>query len=290
MIEKRNKNMMKSMTGFGRAEVVDADRKFTVEMKSVNHRYLDFNIKMPKRLSFFESAVRSVLKEYMQRGKVDIFISYEDFTCSQVVLQYNRDMAAQYMKYFKEMQEEFELRNDITTSQLGRCPEVFTMEESTADEKELWSLLEKALREAGEQMVESRQAEGARLQKDLEDKLDAMNGKVDQVEERAPEIVTAYRKRLEDKLQEVLADTTLDENRIAAEVILFADKVCTDEETVRLKSHIVHMKNVFQEETGVGRKLDFIAQEMNRTLAKPQRAQSFFLSCSPPKAAEIAPM
>lgn len=256
--------MMKSMTGFGRAEIQDAERKFTVEMKSVNHRYLDFNIKMPKRLSFFESAVRSLLKEYIQRGKVDVFITYEDFTQSQVVLKYNQEMAAQYLGYFKEMESQFGLKNDITASQLGRFPEVFTMEEGTSDEEELWGLLEKALREAGSKMVESRETEGSRLHKDLEEKLDGMYEKVQQVEERAPQIMKEYRARLEEKLQEVLVDTAMDENRIAAELILYADKICTDEETVRLKSHIDHMKKVFQEETGVGRKLDFIAQEMNR--------------------------
>lgn len=256
--------MIKSMTGFGRAEVQDSERKFTVEIKSVNHRYLDFNIRMPKKLVFFENAIRSILKEYMQRGKVDVFISYEDYTPSNVVLQYKKDIAAQYLTYFRQMAEDFGLKDDVTVTQLGRCPEVFSMEEGTVDEEEIWGLLEKALRSAGEQFSHARQMEGEHLRNDLYLKLDDMTEKVSQVEVRSPEIIKEYRTKLEEKLKEVLTDTQLEENRIAAEVVIFADKICTDEETVRLKSHIEHMRKVLQEGSGIGRKLDFIAQEMNR--------------------------
>lgn len=256
--------MIKSMTGFGRAEVQDSERKFTVEIKSVNHRYLDFNIRMPKKLVFFENAIRGILKEYMQRGKVDVFISYEDYTSSNVVLQYKKDIAAQYLTYFRQMAEDFGLKDDVTVTQLGRCPEVFTMEEGSVDEEEIWELLEKALRSAGEQFSHARQMEGEHLRNDLYLKLDDMTEKVTQIEVRSPEIIREYRAKLEEKLKEVLADTQLEENRIAAEVVIFADKICTDEETVRLKSHVEHMRKVLQEGSGIGRKLDFIAQEMNR--------------------------
>lgn len=256
--------MIKSMTGFGRAEVQDSERKFTVEIKSVNHRYLDFNIRMPKKLVFFENAIRGILKEYMQRGKVDVFISYEDYTPSNVVLQYKKDIAAQYLTYFRQMAEDFGLKDDVTVTQLGRCPEVFTMEEGSVDEEEIWELLEKALRSAGEQFSHARQMEGEHLRNDLYLKLDDMTEKVTQIEVRSPEIIREYRAKLEEKLKEVLADTQLEENRIAAEVVIFADKICTDEETVRLKSHVEHMRKVLQEGSGIGRKLDFIAQEMNR--------------------------
>lgn len=256
--------MIKSMTGFGRAEVQDGERKFTVEIKSVNHRYLDFNIKMPKKLSFFENTIRGLLKEYMQRGKVDVFISYEDFTQTNVVLQYNGKMAAQYLAYFKEMEQEFGLANDVTVSVLGHFPEVFAMEEKAADEKELWSLLEQALRQACENFSQARQQEGENLRQDLYTKLDSLIRKVEQVEERSPQILSEYRQKLEEKLKELLADSQIEESRIASEVIIFADKICTDEETVRLKSHIEHMKKVLADGNGIGRKLDFIAQEMNR--------------------------
>lgn len=256
--------MIKSMTGFGRAEIQDEERKFTVEIKSVNHRYLDFNIKMPKKLSFFESGIRTILKEYMQRGKVDVFITYEDFTQSSLVLQYKKEIASQYVKYYQEMAEEFGLENDLKVSDLGRCPEVFSMEEAVPDEKELWSLLTKALREAGEQFAAARHHEGLNLKQDLCEKLDALYKKVELIEERGPKILAEYRTKLEEKVKELLGDTTLEESRIAAEVVIFADKICTDEETVRLKSHIDNMKQALEYGVGIGRKLDFVAQEMNR--------------------------
>ena len=246
--------MIKSMTGFGRAELVDEEKKITVEMKSVNHRYLDINMRMPKKLSFFEAAIRNLLKEYIQRGKVDLFITYEDYTQARVSVKYNREIAGQYLTYIQEMGREFGLDTEITAAALSKYPEVFTMEEQTPDEKELWTALEEVIRRTAGQFVESRTQEGAHLRQDILEKLKTMDKKVDLVEQRSPEILGEYREKLEGKVKELLADTQIEESRIAAEVILFADKICTDEETVRLKSHIHR----------VGRKLDFIAQEMNR--------------------------
>lgn len=256
--------MIKSMTGYGRAEIQDSDQKFTVEMKSVNHRYLDFNFKMPKKLSFFESGIRSLLKEYMQRGKVDVFISYEDYTKSRVSIQYNKEMAGQYLQYFKQMEVDFGLDNNIRVSDLSRYPEVLIMEEQPLDEQELWSMLEKAIREATKAFVDTRQKEGESLFNDLVLKLNHMVEQIVLIEERAPGILTEYREKLENKVKELLEDSQLEETRIASEVVLFADKICTDEETVRLRSHITNMKQVLSEGQGIGRKLDFIAQEMNR--------------------------
>ena len=256
--------MIKSMTGFGRAENLQGNRKFTVEIKAVNHRYFDVSIKMPKKLSFFESAIRTLLKTYMQRGKVDVFITYEDFTEENVSLKYNEAVAAQYLKYYRQMADTFGLRDDISVSVLGRCPEVFTMEEQTVDEKEIWALLEVALKQACEQFVESRITEGERLKEDLFDKLDGMIRDVDAIEDRYPQIMTEYREKLTLKVEELLGDAQMEEGRIAAEVILFADKICTDEETVRLRSHIESMREELLSGGSVGRKLDFLAQEMNR--------------------------
>ena len=256
--------MIKSMTGFGRAENLQGNRKFTVEMKAVNHRYFDVSIKMPKKLSFFESAIRTLLKTYMQRGKVDVFITYEDFTEENVSLKYNEAVATQYLKYYRQMAETFGLRDDISVSVLGRCPEVFTMEEQTVDEKEIWVVLESALKQACEQFVESRITEGERLKEDLFDKLDGMIKDVDAIEDRYPQIMTEYREKLTLKVEELLGDAQMEEGRIAAEVILFADKICTDEETVRLRSHIESMREELLGGGSVGRKLDFLAQEMNR--------------------------
>lgn len=256
--------MIKSMTGFGRCEVLKDSRKFTVELKGVNHRYLDTNIRMPKKLNFFETSIRTLLKQYANRGKIDIFINYEDTSENQVSLKYNKALAAEYVKYFKQMGEEFSIENDMRVSTLSRCPEVLTMEEQCEDEEELWNGLKEALEGALVQFVETRKTEGQNLKRDILDKLCGMDKQVTYIEKRSPEIVAQYRSKLEDKVKELLADTQLEESRIAAEVILFADKICTDEEVVRLKSHIEHMRATLEEEEGIGRKLDFIAQEMNR--------------------------
>lgn len=256
--------MIKSMTGFGRCENHQGDRKFTVEMKAVNHRYFDVNIRMPKKLNFFETAIRSVLKEYLQRGKVDVFITYEDYSETNLSLKYNEAVAAQYLAYFREMEEKLGVKNDVSASILGRCPEVFSMEEQAVDEKQIWEVLETALRGAGEQMVESRIREGEALKKDLLEKLDGMLLDTAKVEERYPGIMEEYRNKIHEKVRELLEDSQIDEGRLAAEVVLYADKICTDEETVRLRSHIENMAAELKKGGSVGRKLDFIAQEMNR--------------------------
>lgn len=256
--------MIKSMTGFGRCEICEADRKFTVEMKSVNHRYLDVTIKMPKKLNFFESASRAVLKEYIQRGKVDIFISYEDLTEENVSVKYNRDVAAKYLEYLRQMSEDFGLEDDIRISTLSRYPEVFTMEEVEADEKDLWAVLEKAVRGAAEGFVKTRIREGENLKADLISKLDGMLEHVAFIEARSPQIIAEYRQKLTDRVKELLEDTRVDEGRLLTEVTIFADKVCVDEEIVRLKSHIASVKQTLNAGGSIGRKLDFLAQEMNR--------------------------
>ena len=256
--------MIKSMTGFGRCEIQKESRKFTVELKSVNHRYLDVNIRMPKKLNFFETAIRTLLKSYANRGKIDIFITYEDISQAQVSVKYNAALAAEYLKYLRQMEEEFGLENDVRVSTLSRYPEVFTMEEQSEDEEELWNGLKEALEGAFGQFVETRKAEGENLKKDILSKLDSLEKEIVFVEERSPQIVAEYRAKLEDKMKELLADTQIEDSRIAAEVTLFADKICTDEEVVRLKSHIQHMRNTLEVKEGIERKLDIIAQEMNR--------------------------
>ncbi|MDE5891973.1 MAG: YicC family protein [Acetatifactor sp.] len=256
--------MIKSMTGFGRCEIAENNRKFIVEMKSVNHRYLDVNIKMPKKLNFFESAIRTELKNYISRGKVDVFITYEDYTENNASIRYNRELAAEYMTYLRQMQEDFGLDDDIRVSTLSRYPEVFTMEDQNADEEELWKELQKAIRGAAEGFVQTRIVEGEHLRDDLIDKLDGMLKMVDFISERSPQIVQEYRQKLEDKVKDLLGDAQVDENRLLMEVTIFADKVCVDEELVRLRSHIETTKKTLQEGGSIGRKLDFIAQEMNR--------------------------
>ena len=256
--------MIKSMTGFGRCEVAEGDRKITVEMKSVNHRYLDVNMKMPKKLNFFEAAIRNELKNYIERGKVDIFITYEDYSESNVCVKYNKDVAEDYLKYLRSMAEDFGLDDDIRVSTLSRYPEVFSMEEQTIDEEALWALLSKALKGACEAFVETRKVEGENLKNDLIGKLDGMLEHVAFIEKRSPEIVSEYKEKLRAKVLELLEDTKVDESRLLMEVTIFADKVCVDEELVRLRSHIETMKANLIEGGSIGRKLDFMAQEMNR--------------------------
>ena len=260
------KAMIKSMTGFGRCENHQGSRKFTVEMKAVNHRYFDVSIKMPKKLSFFEAAIRNVLKQYVQRGKLDVFITYEDYAEENVALKYNEELAGQYLKYFRQMAEKFGLKDDISVSSLGRCPEVFTSAKAChdIDEEEIWAELKKAVEGACVQFVKAREQEGEALKTDLLDKLERMDENVTLIEDRYPQIVSEYRCRLEEKVKELLGDLQIDEGRIAAEVVIFSDKICTDEETVRLRSHIATMKEALIAGGSIGRKLDFIAQEMNR--------------------------
>ncbi len=259
--------MVCSMTGFGRSEVTEGQRKYVVELKSVNNRYLDINIKMPKKFNAFEAAIRSELKNYMKRGKVDVFISYEDFSESESKVKYNKAIAGEYYAYLKEMAEDFGLDNDVRISVLSRFPEVFTMEEEELDEEEVWGGIKKALDQAGSQFLESRKREGEFLCRDLFEKLDGMKENVEYITERSPEIIDEYKARLREKIQDLLEDKQVDENRLAMEVTLYADKVCVDEELTRLRSHIEATRDTLKEgddKDGIGRKLDFLAQEMNR--------------------------
>jgi len=256
--------MIKSMTGFGRCEKVTEEYKLSVEMKAVNHRYLDMSIKMPKKFNYFEAGIRNLLKNDIQRGKVDVFINYEDYTENKMSLKYNASLAAEYMEYFKKMEEQFGIANDIKVSVLSRMPEVLTMEEVPDDEDSMWKILSEVVEEAAGSFVESRVREGEHLKNDLLGKLDYMLEQVAFIEERSPRVVAEYRMKLEEKVHELLESASIDEGRIATEVTIFADKICVDEETVRLRSHIEHTRKELLAGGSVGRKLDFIAQEMNR--------------------------
>ena len=257
--------MIRSMTGFGHGEVSnDKNQKVTVEMKSVNHRYCDISLKLPKKLAMFEANIRNIMKEYASRGKIDIYVSYEDLSETAVSLHYNQAMAEEYMQVFKKMQEDFNIETKITAEALAKYPEVVTIEEVQQDEEVWWELLEAALGQAAEKFVETRTIEGANLKRDLLGKLDQMAADVAFIEERSPQIIAEYRSKLEEKVKEFLEDSTIEENRIAAEVTLYADKIAVDEEIVRLQSHISSMTDVLESDESIGRKLDFMAQEMNR--------------------------
>ncbi len=256
--------MIKSMTGFGRCEIATNEKKILVEIKAVNHRYCDMSIKLPKKLSFFEVAIRNLMKEYVVRGKVDIFITYEDFTKAKECVKYNEDIARDYYNNLEQMANTFKLKNDLSAQTLSKYPDVFTLEEQTIDEDEIWGQLEEAVRKAAQSFLDARITEGMHLKQDIMQKLDEMYNLVERIENRSPSIIEEYRKRLTNKVEELLGDTKLDESALATEIIIYADKICVDEETVRLKSHIANMKATLNMEESVGRKLDFIAQEMNR--------------------------
>lgn len=257
--------MLKSMTGFGRCEIAQLERKITVEIKAVNHRYCDITIKLPKKLNFFEAAIRNLLKQYIGRGKIDIYITYEDYTEKNVCVKYNAELAKEYFENLKKIGEDFGIVNDVNVATLSRFPDVFTLEEQSIDEEQLWEFVETAIKTAAGRFVETRIAEGANLKKDLLCKLDYMLDLVDFIEQRSPKVVNEYRNKIYAKVSELLGDTKIDESILATEITLYADKICVDEETVRLRSHIQNMRSVLEDENdSVGRKLDFIAQEMNR--------------------------
>lgn len=257
-------DMIISMTGFGRAETCRDGHNITVEIRSVNHRYLDISLHMPRIFTKFESDVRKILQRYLIRGKVDVNISYKVEGLSNTALHYNADFARQYIQYFEQMKEEFGIENDMTVSVMSKLPDVFTLEETPVDEEMVWDQIRETLENAAEKIRCAREAEGETLKQDILAKLDILWKDAGLVEERYPQIIEEYRSRLLAKLSEIKSDTTIDDARLASELVLYSDKLCTDEETVRLKSHIQTMQKALTEGGEVGRRLDFIAQEMNR--------------------------
>lgn len=256
--------MITSMTGFGRGEYSDENKKLVIEMKSVNHRYLDVNIKLPKKLGFYEAYIRNLLKKYISRGKVDIFVTYEDMSEDSNKIIYNSAIASEYFKYAELISSELSVNNDMTASKIMSFPDVITVEEQDADEKEMEQLINQVFDEAAKSFVVTRQTEGENLKNDILEKLEKMDEYVSFIEERSPQIISEYKDKLKEKVKDLLDESNTDETRIMMEVTVFADKVCVDEEIVRLKSHIDGMRNALTSGGEVGRKLDFLAQEMNR--------------------------
>lgn len=257
---------IRSMTGFGRSEKISDEYRILVEIKSVNHRYLDLSIKMPKMFNCFEARIRQLLKEYIERGKTDVFITYEDYAGKSKRLIYNRELAAEYIHYINAISEEFSIRNDIGASAFARLPDVLVMEENTEPDEKLWELLEPVIRDAADALKAERTREGEHLKRDLLDKTARIRAMVEEIEEMSPSISDEYRKRLYDKIKETLSDQSMniDEARIITEVAIYADRVCTDEEMVRLRSHAAAMEAKLSAGGSCGRELDFLAQEMNR--------------------------
>ena len=256
--------MIYSMTGFGRAELSLPDKKFTVEIKSVNHKYFDLNVKMPRKFNLFESNIRNLLKDYATRGKIDLYIFYEDLSETGNVLKYNKALADEYFHYYKQIHEDFNVDFDIRTSTIAKSMDVLVLEEQEINENEMWPLLEQTLKEAFSSFRSAREKEGEALKNNILTKLDEMTEHAAFIEERLPQIITEYRSKLEEKVKEFLLNSQIDDQRIAAEVTMYADKIAVDEELVRLSTHIKHMRDILIKGGEAGRNLDFIAQEMNR--------------------------
>ena len=256
--------MVRSMTGYGKGIAENSDARVTIEMKSVNHRYLDLNIKLPKKLNFLESTIRNKISESVFRGKVDVYITLNEHSDACYQVSINDAIAQKYYDSISAMADKLGIDNDMKASSISRLPDVIELEEMEADEDSLKTLVLEALDACVSQFVDSRIAEGNRLETDLIAKMDEMLVLVDRLEARSPQIIEEYRARLKTKVSELLEDTHIDEARVAQEVVIYADKICIDEEMVRLKSHVSETRGVFDLDKEVGRKLDFLAQELNR--------------------------
>ena len=256
--------MVKSMTGYGRAVETVNGREFTVELRSVNNRYLDCTVKLPRALSFAEDAVKQAVKGAISRGKVDVFISVRSEGAEDVKITLNTAMVEGYLGAMHQMAKDYGIREDISVSLLSRMPDVFTVDKPEVDEEQLLADLLSVVNQALERFDAMRSAEGGALENDLRSRGQTILSLVEQVEAGSGQTVADYRTRLENKLKEVLANTAIDESRILTEAAIFADKVAVDEETVRLRSHLDQMNNMLTTGGAIGRKLDFLLQEMNR--------------------------
>ena len=256
--------MIKSMTGFGRAEEITDNYKLSVEIKSVNHRYLDLNIKMPRRFFPFEADIRNIVKEYVSRGKVDLFINYLDFKDKAGGVYLNKNIVEKYLDIGLELCKEYKIVDDLKVSNLLQLPDVISIDEPELDEDEIKSRLFTVLKKACKVFLSTREAEGEKLFTDMSSKLKVLADTTENIDKRYPEVLEEYKAKLTLKVNELLSGASIEENRIATEVTLFADKIGIDEEVVRLFSHIKAMNDEMKLDTGIGRKLDFLAQEMNR--------------------------
>lgn len=254
------------MTGYGRTEGIFGTKKVLAEIRSVNHRFADYNIKVPRHYGFLEDKVRAYVSGYISRGKVDVYISVESYGDSDKQVTLNSALAESYLDALRRLRDEFSLQDDISVSTVARFSDIFLSERKEEDAEEIWQTVLLALAPAVEQFVQMRAREGERMLADLKSRADAMLAMVGEVERRSPERVTEYRQRLYDKLMEVLGTSGIDEARILTEAALYADKVAVDEETVRLRSHFTEMERILSSGEPAGRKLDFLIQEINREI------------------------
>ena len=256
--------MIRSMTGYGSAKGSCQGLNISVELKSVNNRYLDCSVRLPRGFLFAEEAVKTKVQSRISRGKIDVFINIDSAAADNVVVKVNEQLAAGYVSAVRQLSETFLLENSLTAAALSRMPDVLSVEKQDADAETVTAAIAGIVDEALDAYDEMRCREGKKLSDDIDARLATIERYVAEVERRSPETVREYRERLYRKMSEVLQNTALDEQRILLEAGIFADKVAVDEETVRLRSHVAQMRTMLSEGSPIGRKMDFLVQEFNR--------------------------
>ncbi|MBQ7131022.1 MAG: YicC family protein [Oscillospiraceae bacterium] len=256
--------MLRSMTGYGRAQEIIDGRDILVEIRAVNHRYYEFSARIPRAYGYLEEKLKSFLQGKVSRGKVEVNVTIFNTEGKDALVEVNKSIAHGYINALNNVNEELNLRNDLALSHIMRLPDVFTVQKTVDDEEVIWDCVSKVASDALDKFVTMRITEGERLKADLSDKLSCLEDMVSFVEEQSPRLTENYRSKLYNKLKEILGDTNIDEQRILTEAAIFSEKVAVDEETVRLRSHISQFREMLCEDIPVGRKLDFLIQEMNR--------------------------
>ena len=254
-----------SMTGFGRGEYKDDNYQFLVECKTINHKYADINIRLPRKLSFLEDKARVLVKDYIKRGRVDLYIKLDLLGSEDVNLKFDEALATQYVSILKQIKDKFDLVDDISVMNIAKFPDVIKTEEKEDDEDKLWSMLKVALENALLKLKEMRSEEGKKLAEDIQNRFDLLKNYIEDIEKYSYNVVIDYKEKLKNRISDMLEDPSIiDESRLAQEVAIYADKSSITEEIVRFKSHIEQLKNTVVKNESIGRKIDFLIQEMNR--------------------------
>lgn len=254
-----------SMTGFGRGEYKNDNYHFTVECRTINHKYVDINIRLPRKISFLEDKIRNVVKDYIKRGRVDLYIKLDLIGSEEVNLKFDEKLASEYVNILNNIKDTFNLQDDITVMNIAKFPDIIKSEEKEEDEDLLWSMLREALANCLVKLKDMRVEEGSKLAKDIDMRCDLLKDYIEQIENYSYNVVNEYKEKLNNRITEILENPSLvDENRLAQEVAIYADKCSITEEIVRFKSHITQLKKAIHKDESIGRKIDFLIQEMNR--------------------------
>lgn len=254
-----------SMTGFGRGEYKDDNYYFLVECKTINHKYSDINIRLPRKISFLEDKARNLVKDYVKRGRADLYIKFDLLGSEDVSLKFDEGLAIQYVEILNNIKNKFGLMDDISVMNIAKFPEIIKTEEKEEDEDLVWSMLKGALEEALINLKDMRTEEGQKLAEDIKMRCDLLNNYIEEIEKYSYNVVIDYKEKLTNRISEILKNPSIiDENRLAQEVAIYADKSSITEEIVRFKSHIIQLKNTVSKQESIGRKIDFLIQEMNR--------------------------